>query len=112
MKLEFRIDWGYQYLYSRRLYHPTYIWDGNLTVDGGEISEIYQLTYPYSWYGIGHSAKETKLDSPEWKSRTKRALSGIRVVAEVDEDAVFHLHTMSGDAEFTAKDPTGARIFL
>jgi len=104
MKLEFRIDWGYQYLYSRRLYHPTYIWDGNLTVDGGEISEIYQLTYPYSWYGIGHSAKETKLDSPEWKSRTKRALSGIRVVAEVDEDAVFHLHTMSGDAEFTAKE--------
>lgn len=104
MKLEFRIDWGYQYLYSRRLYHPTYIWDGNLKVDGGEITEIYQLTYPYSWYGIGHSAKETKLETPEWKSRTKRALSGIRVVAEVDEDATFHLTTMSGSVEFTAKE--------
>ena len=104
MKLEFRIDWGYQYLYSRRLYHPTYIWDGNLTVDGGEISEIYQLTYPYSWYGIGHSAKETKLDAPEWKSKTKRGLAGISVVAEVDEDAVFHLTTMSGSFDFTAKE--------
>ena len=104
MKLEFRIDWGYQYLYSRRLYHPTYIWDGNLKVDGGEITEIYQLTYPYSWYGIGHSAKETKLETPEWKSRTKRALSGIRVVAEVDEDATFHLTTMSGSFDFTAKE--------
>ena len=104
MKLDFRIDWGYQYLYSRRLYHPTFIWDGNLTVDGGKIDEIYQLTYPYSWYGIGHSAKEAKLDAPEWKSTTKRGLSGIRVVADVDENAVFHLTTMSGSFDFTAKE--------
>ncbi|MBQ8524202.1 MAG: hypothetical protein IJ457_06225 [Clostridia bacterium] len=104
MKLDFRIDWGYQYLYSRRLYHPTFIWDGDLTVDGGKIDEIYQLTYPYSWYGIGHSAKETKLDSPAWKSTTKRGLSGIRIVADVDEGAVFHLNTMSGSFDFTAKD--------
>lgn len=104
MKLDFRIDWGYQYLYSRRLYHPTFIWDGSLTVDGGKIDEIYQLTYPYSWYGIGHSAKETKLDSPIWKSTTKRGLSGIRVVADIDETAVFHLTTMSGSFDFTAKD--------
>jgi len=104
MKLDFRIDWGYQYLYSRRLYHPTFIWDGNLTVDGGKIDEIYQLTYPYSWYGIGHSAKEAKLDSPAWKSTTKRGLSGIRIVADVDEGAVFHLNTMSGSFDFTAKD--------
>lgn len=104
MKLDFRIDWGYQYLYSRRLYHPTFIWDGSLTVDGGKIDEIYQLTYPYSWYGIGHSAKETKLDSPIWKSTTKRGFSGIRVVADIDETAVFHLTTMSGSFDFTAKD--------
>lgn len=31
MKLDFRIDWGYQYLYSRRHYHPVYLWDGRMT---------------------------------------------------------------------------------
>lgn len=104
MKLDFRIDWGYQYLYSRRLYHPTYIWDGELTVENGSVDEIYQLTYPYSWYGIGHSAKETKLDEPKWQSKTKRGLSGIRVVADVNENTVFHLKTMSGDFSFTAEE--------
>ena len=104
MKLDFRIDWGYQYLYSRRLYHPTYIWDGELTVENGSVDEIYQLTYPYSWYGIGHSAKEAKLDSPKWKSKTKRGLSGIRVVADVNENTVFHLNTMSGSFTFTAEE--------
>ena len=104
MKLDFRIDWGYQYLYSRRLYHPTYIWDGDLTVENGSIDEIYQLTYPYCWYGIGHSAKETKLERPEWKSTTKRGLSGVRVVADVNADTVFHLKTMSGSFSFTAED--------
>ena len=96
MKLDFRMDWGYQYLYSRRHYHPTYIWDGELSVDDGVITEAYQLDYPVLWYGPGHSAKETRLDAPCWRDKTKRGLSGVRVVAEVAENAVFTLSTASG----------------
>ena len=61
MKLDFRIDWGYQYLYSRRHYHPVYLWDGQLDCNGGRIEETYQLDYPVIWYGPGHCAHETKL---------------------------------------------------
>ncbi len=104
MKLDFRIDWGYQYLYSRRHYHPVYIWDGELTVEGGVIEKIFKLDYPVIWFGPALCAKETLLDRPKWESRTKRGLAGVRVEADVDEKAVFKLHTASGDFEFSAKD--------
>lgn len=104
MKLNFRIDWGYQNLYSRRLYHPVFIWDGKLTLDKGEITESYQLEYPYSYYGIGHCAKETRLDKPEWKSMTKRKLSGVRFVCDCCDDAVFTLETAMGTFSFSAAD--------
>lgn len=104
MKMNFRIDWGYQYLYSRRLYHPQYVWDGELDCENGEIKETYQLDYPIIWFGPGHTAKETKLEKPKWVSRTKRGLSGIRFVADVEANAVFHLHTVSGCVDFTAFD--------
>jgi len=104
MQLDFRIDWGYQYLYSRRHYHPTYIWNGILSCENGKILETYQLTYPVLWFGPGQSAKETKLDSPKWESRTKRRLAGVRFVADVNEDTVFVLTTASGTFRFMAKD--------
>ncbi|MBE5765795.1 MAG: hypothetical protein E7335_01275 [Clostridiales bacterium] len=102
--LDFRIDWGYQYLYSRRHYHPEYLWHGNLACEGGEILESYKLDYPVVWYGPGLSAIETPLDKPEWESRTKRGIAGARFVARVTEDAVFTLTTVSGTFTFTAKD--------
>lgn len=102
MQLDFRIDWGYQYLYSRRHYHPTYIWDGSLFCENGSIEKIYKLDYPVLWYGPGHSAKETLLDAPCWTDKTKRGLSGIRVVAQVEENTVFTLTTASGTFRFTA----------
>ena len=46
MKLDFRIDWGYQYLYSRRHYHPVYCWDGTLECTDGTIQKCWQLDYP------------------------------------------------------------------
>lgn len=104
MKLDFRIDWGYQYLYSRRHYHPKYIWDGSLKCDNGNILELYQLDYPVIWYGPGQCAKETKLEEYSWKSQTKRGVSGIRVVAEVDEDTVFYLKTATADVSFRASE--------
>ncbi len=104
MKLNFRIDWGYQYLYSRRLYHPTYIWDGSLSCENGTIEETYQLAYPYAFYGIGHTAKETRLDAPVWESRTKRGMSGCRFVADTEDNCTFCLKTASGDFTFTADD--------
>ena len=67
MKIDFRIDFGYQYLYSRKHYHPVYVWDGMLECENGEILNTYQLDYPYLWFGPGRSAKETKIAKPEWK---------------------------------------------
>ena len=104
MKLDFRIDWGYQYLYSRRHYHPQFLWDGTLTCENGTIEECYQLEYPVLWWGPGHSAKETKLENPEWKSFTKRRLAGVRFVAEIEKNTVFHLRTLSADLDFTAEE--------
>lgn len=104
MKLDFRIDWGYQYLYSRRHYHPVYVWDGNISCQGGSIEKVFQLDYPVIWYGPGHCAKETLLPSSSWKSRTKRGMAGVRIEAEADENAVFHLNTVSGSFSFSAKD--------
>lgn len=101
--LDFRIDWGYQYLYSRRHYHPVYIWDGTLECLRGRITETRQLDYPALWYGPGHCAKEKKLEKPEWRSRTKRGISGIRVLAEAGDSTEFILRTASGNFEFTAE---------
>lgn len=104
MKLDFRIDWGYQYMYSRRHYHPVYIWDGNLTCENGTIEKSFQLEYPYVMFGPGYSAKEIELSKPEWKNRTKRGYSGVRFVADVNENTVFHLNTTSFSTSFAAKD--------
>ena len=104
MHLDFRIDWGYTYLYSRRHYHPVYVWDGTLEADRGEILECRKLHYPVLWYGPGWCAKETLLESPRWQSRTRRGLAGVRVVAEVDENAVFTLKTASGEWRFAARE--------
>ena len=68
MNIDFRIDWGYHYLYSRKHYHPIYIWDGEIICSNGKIKEVFKLEYPYCWYGIPHSAKETKLSGNEWKN--------------------------------------------
>ncbi len=104
MKIDFSINWGYMYLYSRRHYHPTFIWDGNLSVSEGKINNVYKLEYPYVWFGLPHSAIETKLEKAEWKDSTKRKYSGIRVEAEVSENAEFTLKTASGEFKFSAKD--------
>ena len=104
MKLDFRIDWGYQYLYSRRHYHPEFLWDGHLECAGGDIERTFLLDYPVLWYGPGHSARETALPAPRWESRTRRGLAGIRVEAEVSEEAVFTLVTRSGSFAFAARD--------
>ena len=96
MKLDFRIEWGYSYLYSRRHYHPVYNWDGRLECNGGTIYNVYKLDYPVIWYGPGHCAVETKLDTPCWKSSTKRGISGIRIEAEANDKAIFTLKTNSG----------------
>ena len=104
MKIDFRIDWGYQYLYSRRHYHPQFIWDGSLSCEKGEIEKVFQLSYPVIKFGPGHCAKETELAEPRWENRTKRGLSGIRVEAEICDDTIFHLDTVSAAASFTAAE--------
>ncbi len=104
MKLEFRIDFGYQYLYSRKHYHPEFVWDGTLEVDNGRIDEVYRLEYPYSWYGPAMSAKRTRLNSPSWQIKTKRNLTGLWFSAEVEEDSIFTFDTKSAKISFSAND--------
>lgn len=104
MKLDFRIDWGYQYLYSRRHYHPVYVWDGDISCRGGSIDKVFQLDYPVIWFGPGHCARETLLPGTCWRSRTKRGMAGVRIEAEADAQAVFRLNTASGSFSFSAKD--------
>ena len=103
MQLDFRIDWGYQFLYSRRHYHPFFEWDGHLECQNGKIEKMFKLDYPVIWYGPGHCAHETELEGTSFQSRTRRGISGVRVVAEVDENSVFKLVTKSGTWEFSAQ---------
>ncbi len=113
MHLNFRIDWGYQYLYSRRHYHPVFEWDGHLECENGVIEQVWQLEYPVIWFGPGHCAKEIPLAEPQWQSRTRRGMSGIRVTAEVADETVFRLVTRSGVFEFSAQEiaETGRLVF-
>ncbi|MBE6687958.1 MAG: hypothetical protein E7588_01625 [Ruminococcaceae bacterium] len=104
MIIDFRIDFGYMYLYSRRHYHPFYIWDGCLECDNGEILETYQLFYPIVISGPGQTPKETKLSSPNWRLRTKRGVAAMRFVADVGENTVFHLKTVNFDFSFNASE--------
>ena len=75
MTLDFRIDWGYQYLYSRRHYHPQYIWDGSLDCENGEIKEIYSLDYPVIWFRPGPEKDEQSFDITDLSD-----ICGIRVI--------------------------------
>lgn len=102
IKLDFRIDWGYQMLYSRRQYHPVYLWDGHLACDGAQRMRISTLDYQAPWWGPCFSPKETPLDGHAWKGFTRRKVAGIRVVAECRPDSVFKLTTLSGNFEFSA----------
>lgn len=104
MKIEFRIDFGYQYLYSRRHYHPRFIWDGTLSVDKGEITSSSCLDYPVSWFGPCHRPTETALEGPEWKITTKRGVCALRFCADVEEDSVFTFDTVSFKTSFSAKE--------
>ncbi len=107
MRLDFRIEWGCNFLYSPGHYHPVYYWDGKLECAGGRILETYRLDYPQPHallsYGPGQCPHETKLAVPEWQNTTQRGIAGVRIAAEANDDAVFTLTTMSGTFAFTAR---------
>lgn len=104
MKFEFRIDWGYQYLYSRRHYHPVFKWDGKIEVQAGKLLKLAKLDYPVIWYGPGHCAVETPLEGNSWQSSTKRGLAGVKVEAQGDENISFAVQCCSGTFSFTGKE--------
>ncbi|MBE6371603.1 MAG: hypothetical protein E7055_05970 [Lentisphaerae bacterium] len=103
MKLDFRIEWGYQILYSRRHYHPQYIWDGHLDCEKGRLESLSLYHYPRCISGPVNCPRETPLTGNSWQETTRRALSGLHVKAEAEPDAVFHLVTASGNFDFTAR---------
>jgi len=102
--MNFRIDWGYQYLYSRRTYHPTLVWDGKLDCENGKIDKIFRLDYPVCWFGPIYTPNETLIKGNSWQNKTKRGVSGIRVEADACDDTVFHLKTETANVSFTAKE--------
>ena len=104
MHLKFRIDWGYVFLYSRRIYHPEYCWDGHLEITDGSISGIWKANYPIVWFGPTMSPTLERLPAPEWKNSTRRGFSGIVVEAEVNENTRFKLVTASGTFQFSAEE--------
>jgi len=101
--LHFRIDWGYQILYSRRHYHADYVWDGHIDCQGGKIMQVWKLHYPVLIGGIPHSPVWTEISGNSWQDSTRRNLSGIFVEADVEEKAGFTLYTASGIFHFTAR---------
>ncbi len=113
MKLDFCIEWGYQILYSRRLYHPVYCWDGSLDCDHGSIEKLSLYHYPRSISGPVNSPVFTPLTGNTWQESTRRGISGLHVESDVDDDAVFHLRTASGDFSFSASEiiACGRKVF-
>ncbi|MBP1583882.1 MAG: hypothetical protein J6866_07990, partial [Victivallales bacterium] len=104
--LHFRIDWGYQILYSRRHYHADYVWDGHIDCQGGRVMQVWKLHYPVLIGGIPHSPIGKELEGNNWQDRTRRNLSAILVEAWLDGDdgdAEFTLTTASGVFRFTAR---------
>ena len=121
MKIDFRIDVGYQYANSSKQYHPVFVWDGCLKVDKGQIIKTFKLDYPFNPFGPGKTPKETLLERPDWQFSTQREIAGLRFIAEVEEDATFTFNTRSCNLTFTAKDiiekgrielPTHSKLLL
>ena len=121
MKLEFRIDFGYLTLYSRRLYHNEMCWDGHLECEGGRILASSQLRYPVVWFGLTTSSQSTPLPSPEWRITTKRGFAGVAFTAEGTAETRFRCVTAQGVWEFTGRQileegrvvfPVGGRYSL
>ena len=104
MHLKFRIDWGYIFLYSRRIYHPEYCWDGHLEITGGSITSIWKAQYPIVWFGPTMSPRLERLPTLAWKDSTRRGFSGIVLEAEVTDDTRFKLVTASGTFQFFAEE--------
>ena len=50
---------------------------------------------------VVNSPKEVELSGNSWQETTKRALSGLHVAAETEENGLFKLYTASGDFTFS-----------
>ena len=109
MKLEFVINWGYQMLYSRRLYHKVYCWDGSLNCsDPNAVMDMELLTYPFVCFGICYNPEKTPVVGNSWQNViTRRAQGGLQVTAECADDAVFTLKNQYGEFTFTAEQIAG-----
>ena len=96
-------------LYSRRLYHRVFCWDGSLSCsDEKAVMKLEQLTYPFVWFGICYSPEKTPVDGNAWHNTvTRRAMGGIQVYVECAENAVFTLKNQYGEFTFTAAEIAG-----
>jgi len=103
-KLNFRVDFGFQMVYSRRQYHATMKWDGRLVCENGEILQSYFLEDRKMWSCPCLSPKRVPLDKPEWQITTRRQIHGLAFEVEVTDSTRFCLETMAGIWNFTARE--------
>ncbi len=99
MIIDFRIDFGYSMLYTRRYSHPICVWDGHMDCRHGKILRMYKLEYPFNYSGPAYDAEETPLPNHSWQITTRRNLAGLRIIAEVTDNSIFVFHSSMGDFE-------------
>lgn len=106
MQLEFTINWGYQMLYSRRLYHAIFEWDGKLEVsDPNAKMSLALLRYPFCMFGVSYSPVAETINSNEWHNiQTRRSVGGLQVKVDCDDSAQFTLKNKYGDFVFSAQE--------
>jgi len=102
--IRFRVDWGYEILYSRRQYHNLYIWDGHIEISEGKLVQLWKIHYPVLIGGIPHSPKLTEVAGCSWQDSTRRRVSGLLVEAEIGGASRIVLHTASGIFTFPAAE--------
>ena len=103
LKLDFRIEWGCQFLNSHSLDHPQYAWDGFLDCFNGYIESLFIYHYPRGISDQVSEPKEIPLQGDSWQETNQREFSGLHVIAETGPDAVFRLETANGSFEFSAR---------
>ena len=103
-RLSFKIDFGFQMIYSRRQYHAAMKWDGRLVCKNGRILKSDFLEDGKMWSCPCFSPKRIPLDRPEWKITTRRQVHGVAFEVDANEKTSFTLETAAGTWKFTAKD--------
>ncbi|GEM_PF-900295 len=104
MQLNFRVEFGFSMLYSRRQYHAAMKWDGRLVCQSGRVLRSYLLEDQRIWVCPCVSMKRVPLEKPEWHLTTRRAVAGVAFEVEATPETCFRLETAMGTWCFSASE--------